>query len=456
VTRALLSNPAVVLGLALFGLARGGLRLPMEVSAAIGITGLVAGAGLWLWHSRRPGTRIARVLAASGLAPAAVVARGGGRYELRLPLGSGLKDARAREDAIEHALSAAVDWISERGRIQLRLRRHRLPEMAQFEPFLRLPGTGPLPIPIGLSADGSVHVELAECHHLLVGGHTGSGKTAFLRQAVAALATLASSDDLGLALIDLKGGVELGVFAGLPHLLAPVATGIEEASGLLAQLEAELDSRQDQLVARAPEAEAEGGLEGWGGRRLVVVVDELAELSPAEARDGEQRARRQAALASLSRLARLGRGLGIHLVLATQRPDADVIPGQIKANLPATLAFRVRSELNSRILLGDSQPQAAALPPVPGRALLQFGELVEVQVPFLARADARLLAQCIADGSFSKPAPSLHLQRRRLLPWFFATRHGEEAAGEDGRHGSRPGARDTGPRNCTAGVRPWL
>jgi hypothetical protein len=88
--------------------------------------------------------------------------------------------------------------------------------------------------------------------------------------------------------------------------LAPIATKVDEATGLLAELEAELERRLDQLVARAPEAEAAGGLDGWDGRRLRVLVDELAELSPAEARDAEQRARRQAALASLSRLAARG------------------------------------------------------------------------------------------------------------------------------------------------------
>jgi len=455
VTRELVLNPAVVLGLALFGLARGGLRLSIGVSAAVGLGGVMVGAGIWLWHSRRLSTRIVRVLAASGLAPVAVAVRGGGLYELRLPLGSGPKDARAREDAIEHALGVSVGWVGDRGRILLRIRRHRLPERVAFECCPLASSSGLLPVPVGIAADGLVRLDMVDCHHLLVGGHTGSGKTAFLRQALVALAMSSPPEALGLAIIDLKAGVELSVFDCLPHLVASIATDTAEACRLLAELEGELERRLDGLGARSPEAEAGGGLEGWDGRRLLVVVDELAELSPAEARDGEQRARRQAALASLSRLARLGRGLGIHLLVATQRPDADVIPGQIKANLPATIAFRVRSELNSRILLGDSQPQAAALPPIPGRALLQFGDLVEVQVPFLSRADARQMAQRVADGSIPKPATSSHLQSGRLLSRFFATRHGEGAALEDRQLGSRPAARNTGPRNCTAGAPRW-
>jgi DNA segregation ATPase FtsK/SpoIIIE-like protein len=85
--------------------------------------------------------------------------------------------------------------------------------------------------------------------------------------------------------------------------------------------------------------------------------------------------------------------VGIHAICATQRPDADAVPGQLKANLPATMAFRVRDPVNSRVLLGDGSPQAASLPAIPGRGIWQADVQVEVQTPWLSRDEAaRLLA----------------------------------------------------------------
>jgi hypothetical protein len=97
------------------------------------------------------------------------------------------------------------------------------------------------------------------------------------------------------------------------------------------------------------------------------------------------------ALGALASLCRLGRSLGIHFVGATQRPDAGVLPGQIKANIPATVAFKVREPLNSRILLGEENASAASLPPVPGRGIWQWQTETQFQAPWLARAEAEKL-----------------------------------------------------------------
>ena len=99
------------------------------------------------------------------------------------------------------------------------------------------------------------------------------------------------------------------------------------------------------------------------------------------------------ALGALASLCRLGRSLGIHFVGATQRPDAGVLPGQIKANIPATVAFKVREPLNSRILLGEENASAASLPPVPGRGIWQWQTETQFQAPWLARAEAEQLLE---------------------------------------------------------------
>jgi DNA segregation ATPase FtsK/SpoIIIE-like protein len=99
------------------------------------------------------------------------------------------------------------------------------------------------------------------------------------------------------------------------------------------------------------------------------------------------------ALGALASLCRLGRSLGIHFVGATQRPDAGVLPGQIKANIPATVAFKVREPLNSRILLGEENASAASLPPVPGRGILQWQTETQFQAPWLSRVEAEELLE---------------------------------------------------------------
>jgi S-DNA-T family DNA segregation ATPase FtsK/SpoIIIE len=124
---------------------------------------------------------------------------------------------------------------------------------------------------------------------------------------------------------------------------------------------------------------------------VLVVVDEMAELSAVESADRDERARRQAALTSLSRICRLGRATGFHVIASTQRPDADAVPGQIKANIPATVAFRVRSAINSRILLGEDNTAAAALPPIPGRGIWQHDSEIGFQAVWLAKTEAEAL-----------------------------------------------------------------
>jgi DNA segregation ATPase FtsK/SpoIIIE-like protein len=119
--------------------------------------------------------------------------------------------------------------------------------------------------------------------------------------------------------------------------------------------------------------------------------------------------------ASLTRICRLGRAAGVHVIAATQRPDADAVPGQLKANLPATMAFRVRDAVNSRILLGDGNPTAASLPAVPGRGIWQTGDVVaEVQAPWLGRDEAAaLLARAYPQGG---PGGTERVTRCPLLP----------------------------------------
>ncbi len=192
---------------------------------------------------------------------------------------------------------------------------------------------------------------------------TGGGKSVFLRQALTFLCREHGPEDLQLALVDLKGGVELAHFSYLPHAILPVAESLLAAAETLERVRRELDRRLQEVRAVAASG-TPAAPPRWP--RLLVVVDEVAELTCRDLGDDRAaRAGQQAASGRPCEIAWLGRSVGVHLVCCTQRPDAEAIPGQLKANL----AFRVRAAVNSYILLDSDR--AALLPPHPGRAIWQ-------------------------------------------------------------------------------------
>ena len=147
-------------------------------------------------------------------------------------------------------------------------------------------GVGRLPVGIGESREGRLWVDLAELPHLLVGGHTGSGKSVFLRQMLTGLLLLLGPGRLRLALVDLKGGTELNLFERLPHLMAPVARDQESCLELFQMVTVELQCRQALLDRAGLE-----DIERWNAVHpdeplpyILVVVDEVAELSAVESK----------------------------------------------------------------------------------------------------------------------------------------------------------------------------
>ena len=237
-------------------------------------------------------------------------------------------------------------------------------------------GTDDLRAPIGATADGPLVLDLvADGPHLLIGGTTGSGKSELLRSMVAGLALSADPDHLAFVLIDYKGGAAFDRCAEMPHV-AGMVTDLDDrlAERALLCLEAELRHREERL--RAVGAEDLAAFRVRAGRgdgdrlpRLVVVVDEFATLA-AELPDF---------LRSLVGIAQRGRSLGVHMVLATQRP-AGVVTDDIRANTSCRIALRVTDRHDSNDVI-DS-PDAARIPRQrPGRAMARFGpgELVAFQ-----------------------------------------------------------------------------
>ena len=190
-------------------------------------------------------------------------------------------------------------------------------------------------------------IDLAQMPHLLIAGTTGSGKSVCINAITTCLGFNNHPEDLKLLMIDPKM-VELVRFNGMPHLLGKVEVELERIIGVLQWLTQEMDHRY-QILSSAG-ARSLGDYHRMAGRRkslkrlpyLVLLIDELADLMMMAPEDVER---------TLVRLAQMSRAVGIHLVVATQRPSTDVVTGLIKANFPARIAFAVASSVDSRVIL---------------------------------------------------------------------------------------------------------
>ena len=188
---------------------------------------------------------------------------------------------------------------------------------------------------------------IAKLPHMLIAGTTGSGKSVCMNSIIISLLYKASPDDVKLIMIDPKM-VELGIYNAIPHLLIPVVTDPKKAAGslqwavteMMRRYKAMSDAGVRDLESFNAIVEAEG--EGAKLPQVVVIIDELADLMMVAAKEVEE---------SICRIAQMGRASGIHLVIATQRPSADVITGLMKANIPSRIAFAVSSAMESRIIL---------------------------------------------------------------------------------------------------------
>ncbi len=204
-----------------------------------------------------------------------------------------------------------------------------------------------LPIALGEDVKGQPIVsDMARMPHLLIAGATGSGKSVCINSIIACLLLTHTPDNLRLLMIDPKM-VELSIYNGVPHLLSPVVTEIDKASGVLFWAVKEMERRYTLFSkANARDLPRYNAYLQKNGEKplpyIVVIVDEMADLMMAAPEEVEKH---------ICRLAQMARAVGIHLIIATQRPSVDVITGLIKANFPARIAFAVTSQIDSRVIL---------------------------------------------------------------------------------------------------------
>jgi len=231
--------------------------------------------------------------------------------------------------------------------------------------------------------------ELTQMPHLLIAGSTGAGKSVAINSMIVSMLYKATPDEVRMIMIDPKR-LELSLYEDIPHLYTPIVTEPKVAANVLRRATFEMEERLKKLAEhgvrnieqynRLFEAESTLNLFDSNGQSegplpyLVIVIDELADLMMVEPQTVEE---------SITRLAQMARAVGIHLILATQRPSVDVITGLIKANLPSRMSFRVASKVDSRTILDANGAEALLgrgdmlfLPPATARLLRLHGSLV--------------------------------------------------------------------------------
>ncbi|HET7216650.1 MAG TPA: DNA translocase FtsK 4TM domain-containing protein [Vicinamibacterales bacterium] len=269
-----------------------------------------------------------------------------------------------------------------------------LRELLESDAYRRSPSK--LTLALGKTIHGEPFVsDLATMPHLLIAGSTGTGKSVSVNAMLSSILFRASPDEVRLIMVDPKR-LELGMYEDIPHLLTPVVVDPKLAANALRWAVREMEERYKTLAAvgvrnieqfnrnlKQAQAEKQGPVVDNNGNELkplpfiVVLIDELADLMMIAGNEVEE---------SIARLAQMARAVGIHLILATQRPSVDVITGLIKANLPARISFRVSSKIDSRTILdGNGAEQLLGrgdmlyLPPASSRFVRLHGPYISEQ-----------------------------------------------------------------------------
>jgi S-DNA-T family DNA segregation ATPase FtsK/SpoIIIE len=277
------------------------------------------------------------------------------RYELQLAPGTKVAKVAALKDDLSYALATTeiriLAPIPGKQAVGVEVPNTSPNLVTLGDIFDDLPATtSPLSVWLGKDISGNaVWTDLARMPHLLIAGTTGSGKSGCLNTMLTSVLLRSTPDEVRMILVDPKR-IELNHYESIPHLLTPVVSSPKEAAAVLANVVNEMEHRYERMsgVRARSLPEANRAFRARGEETmpyLLVVIDELADLmmiSPQAVED------------AVIRLAQKSRAVGIHLVLATQRPSVDVITGMIKANVPSRVAFAVSSQTDSRVILDQT------------------------------------------------------------------------------------------------------
>ncbi len=281
------------------------------------------------------------------------------RYELHLAPGTKVAKVSGLKDDLAYALATTeiriLAPIPGKSAVGVEIPNQRPDFVTLGDIYREFPkSAGPLMVWLGKDISGkAVYADLSKLPHLLIAGTTGSGKSGCVNCLVSSVLLRSTPEQVRMIMIDPKK-VELSHYDRIPHLLVPVVTNMKDAAGVLHNVVKEMEDRYELM--ELDHARSLPEMNKTRARRgekpvpyILVVIDELADLmmsSPQEVED------------YVIRLAQKSRAVGIHLVVATQRPSADVITGMIKANIPSRIAFAVSSQTDSRVILDVNGAEA--------------------------------------------------------------------------------------------------
>ena len=326
------------------------------------------------------------------------------------------------------AESVLIDRIPGKSTVGIQIPNHAreqisLRELLQSEMYQR--SGSKLTLALGKTIHGEPYMtDLATMPHLLIAGSTGTGKSVAINSMLSSILFRATPDEVRLIMIDPKR-VELGMYEDIPHLMTPVVVEPKKAANALRWAVRVMEERYKALAAygvrnieqfnrnvRAALQSGEKIEDGKPNRPLpfiVVVVDELADLMMVAGNEVEE---------SICRLAQMARAVGIHLILATQRPSVDVITGLIKANMPSRISFRVTSKIDSRTILDSNGAEQLLgkgdmlfLPPASSRHMRLHCPYISEQesarlASFLRKQGKPVYDETITEGEDQKTGPN--------------------------------------------------
>lgn len=288
-----------------------------------------------------------------------------------LPYGITIKDFQDRKLEFNTAINGEVEFEMKDGMLKMTVMENSLPKYIKFE-IPEINNDIILPIFLGYSRKGIEVIDLTDVIHLLVGGIAGSGKSNFLHQVVGTL--LYYRKNVHITIIDMKR-IEFNYLRELPNVT--FACDLDSAIGNIEYLHNEMHRRMELFDKLGINHIKDCKRDDISYE--VLLIDEFSHLSPDLVKGNKVlKTKRAYAHALLIEIIVVARALGIHIILCTQRPDAQIVPGQLKAEFGAVMSFRTMNDVNSRILLDNSN--AAYIPNIPGRAIFQWSNEKDIQV----------------------------------------------------------------------------
>lgn len=392
---------------------------------------MIVTSGFWMWAILQTGRRrvllrhLTEAFNCSGLRnrlgklPNFIFDRPMDTYTRKLKLSNArlsIDDFKKAKPSLESALQIYVDDIKEQrenGTVEIMYSHFPMPLVCTLKNIQEI---GVNKFVIGNTRAQQIKANIEDVPHIMVAGQTSSGKSTFLRQFITSLYLNNKSHEF--TLIDLKGGLEFQLFENLDRV--SVVANLTDAANKLKIFSQLLEDRMKMLkvnkckdisqflkLPKEKRAPLESGKFINLSRRMIV-IDEAADIFLAgnHAATGDiQNARR-----ILIEIARKGRAVGLHMVIATQRPDAKSIDSQVKANLPGILCFQMPNDASSMTVLGTGR--ATDLPPIPGRAIWKSGaDQLEVQTPLLSPEEAEELLK-----NYRKTDPKDNIKPQKVTP----------------------------------------